>query len=385
MEALSTPSSMEALSTPSSLGAVSESQLDLEPLTEQEKSYLNEIYGTASEEGMRALTQAGNDAAASRGFRLSDSPVGNAYLDEASQFQANLSANKAGQALTLGREGRALREDTRRFQADQEVERFKTNEAVRQFQEQATQNRWSSEETARQFQEQAIQGRFGATEQARQFQEQSNLARYGATESARQFQEQATQSRGAFTEAVRQFQEGLKQQTFQNRLTLAGSAPAGVNTNSGAAASTQATQGLTSGSGTNLSQALSQYFAALGQRTGGSNTSSTGDRQPSLAESVPIFGLFSTARVKKDIVPYDRDEYDVALQKLKDTPVTRWKYTWEGDDVPVHTGPILELSPDDIKRDSWHLDLLSYTGLTHAGLKALDRKVERLAEVLGAE
>ena len=60
------------------------------------------------------------------------------------------------------------------------------------------------------------------------------------------------------------------------------------------------------------------------------------------------------------------------------TPITRWKYKWEGDDQRPHTGPILEMSPDDIKLDDARLDLVSYSGLLHAALRAVDRKVARL-------
>lgn len=86
----------------------------------------------------------------------------------------------------------------------------------------------------------------------------------------------------------------------------------------------------------------------------------------------------STAKVKKDIVPLDQDEYRKALKKLRDTPVTRWRYEWEPDDREPHIGPILELSPKEIRASDTHISLLDYLGLTHAAVKGLDREVRSL-------
>jgi hypothetical protein len=85
----------------------------------------------------------------------------------------------------------------------------------------------------------------------------------------------------------------------------------------------------------------------------------------------------SSARLKKHITPLDPDEYSRALERVRDTPVTRWRYQWEPDDREPHIGPILELSPKEIKLDDTRLSLLDYSGLLHAGLKGLDRKVDR--------
>jgi hypothetical protein len=93
--------------------------------------------------------------------------------------------------------------------------------------------------------------------------------------------------------------------------------------------------------------------------------------------------FLSTARVKKHITPLDEDEYREALKKIRDTPVTRWRYNWEPADKQKHIGPILELSPDEIKADETHVSLSDYLGLTHAAVKGLDREVQTLRRALG--
>jgi len=101
----------------------------------------------------------------------------------------------------------------------------------------------------------------------------------------------------------------------------------------------------------------------------------------SVASAVPA--MTSSARFKKDIAPFDVGEYGSAMKKLRDTPITRWRYKWEGDDHPLHTGPILELAPKEIGvGDGTHVDLLNYAGMLHAGLKSVDRDVRTLRQAL---
>jgi hypothetical protein len=91
----------------------------------------------------------------------------------------------------------------------------------------------------------------------------------------------------------------------------------------------------------------------------------------------------SSARVKKQITPLDRDESRAALRKLRDTPLFRYRYRWEGRRREPHIGPVLELSPKEIDEgDGLHVNLLDYTGLVHAGLKGLDKEVKTLREQL---
>ena len=89
----------------------------------------------------------------------------------------------------------------------------------------------------------------------------------------------------------------------------------------------------------------------------------------------------STARAKKDIAPVDR-EGATALQKLRDTPIFRYRYKWEPPEREPHVGPLLELSPKEIHASDTHISLLDYIGLTHQGLKEIDRDVTTLRHAL---
>jgi len=71
----------------------------------------------------------------------------------------------------------------------------------------------------------------------------------------------------------------------------------------------------------------------------------------------------STVRVKKDIEPVDK-QGATALQKLRDTPIFRYRYTWESPERERHVGPLLELSPKEIRASDTHISLLDYIGLT---------------------
>lgn len=93
----------------------------------------------------------------------------------------------------------------------------------------------------------------------------------------------------------------------------------------------------------------------------------------------------SSARLKKDIAPFDQGEYGTAMKKLRDTPIARWRYKWEDDDREPHVGPILELSPKEIHvGDGVHVSLLDYAGMLHAGLKSVDRDVRTLREAMAS-
>lgn len=93
---------------------------------------------------------------------------------------------------------------------------------------------------------------------------------------------------------------------------------------------------------------------------------------------------FSSGKLKKDIEPLDVDEYAKALVKVRETPVVRYKYKWEGRERAPHIGPILEMSPEEIKEDDFRINVADYTGLTHAALKAVDRRVTALEEAFNA-
>ncbi len=193
-----------------------------------------------------------------------------------------------------------------------------------------------------------------------------------------------------FREAVRQFQDSLRFQAQQNRLALTGASPFALSPPVSTITPAQA------------GQTVASTLAPLTGRPVSSTFSSKGSADFSqLNYGVNLLGSYSTARVKKDIEPLDREEfaradsrsglpitaerdgYDVALDKLNATPIVRYRYKWEGDDTKraPHFGPILELSPEEIRETPLTVNLLDYIGMNHAALKAIDRKVEALRRV----
>lgn len=201
--------------------------------------------------------------------------------------------------------------------------------------------------------------------------------------------------------AVGQFQQNLQQAANAQRATLAqgglfGGGAGGVG---GGLASPTIGGGTDAGAGASLfgqlsgarQQASQQAFLA-GQNAldrqnridvaGTSPRRSTGILDYAAAFAPLVGGIvagFSTARVKKAITPLDPDEYDAALDRVKATPIVRYRYTWEAEQGPPHIGPILELAPAEISDDGIRVNALDYLGLQHAALKAVDRKVEALA------
>lgn len=228
------------------------------------------------------------------------------------------------------------------------------------------------------------------------------------TESARKFSEglaaekarttlDVGRSGQQFREAVRQFQEGLRFQAQQNRLALTGMSPFALNPPISTVSPAQAGQTVASTLAPLTGRPVSTAFTRSG--SGSFDTFNAGINLTQLAGAAGG-SMFtgSSARLKKNILPLDPEEferaktargvrlpistdgYDEALLKLRETPVTRWRYRWERDDTRApHIGPILELSPEEIREDDTRINLLDYIGLTHAGVKALDRTVTRLA------
>ena len=206
------------------------------------------------------------------------------------------------------------------------------------------------------------------------------------------------QSQQVFNESVRQFQEGLKQAAYQNRLALLGRVQPGA----AGAGVAFAPYGSTSPSFSTLdpTAVFSAINPAVGlaqqERFAGASRTETSSfqTQPGFFDyfkavsgaagaGLGAYAAKSSARFKKDIVPLDRDEYDRARRRLvRETPITRWRYRWEAEDRRPHTGPILELAPEDIREDELHLNLLDYTGMLHAAVKAVDRDVQELQTAL---
>lgn len=257
------------------------------PLLPGQEEQLETLFGTARKRGTEEVQRFGEEIAAARGLRLTDTPIGAEVLREKARLEEQLGTARAAATLDFG------------------------NRSV------------------------------------------------------------------AFNESIRQFQEGLRQKSFENRLALLGRTP-------GPAERAMPFFG-TGLAGQTFAQ-VSPLVDVLGrQRLVGATTRQTTGYNPGffdyfstiLGAVAPAAGAIamSSARLKKDIQPLDQDEYEAALLKVRETPVTRWRYTWEPEDREPHIGPILELSPKEIRQDALHVNLLDYAGLLHAGLKAVDRKV----------
>ena len=304
----------------------------LRPVSPEAKALLDTVYRTAGDEGLRLITRAGSEAASRRGLRLSDTPAARPYMEEVGRFGQQLSGQRAGAELALS------------------------------------------------------QSQQGFTEGVRQF---------GATmgEGRRQFDV-------TMAENLKRFQEGLKQQAILNRLALTGSSGGGgggaIGQNpifAGGAGNPSATinsgldflRGRTGGqtSTTNQSGSTAQTLATAGAVAGG-----TGALVSGIAALAPYLATLSTARLKKDIAPLtaaDRDGNDLALDALRETPLFTWRYAWEDESRPPHTGIILEKAPRALRSDDgWRISPVDYFGHLHAGTKALDRRVKRLELALEA-
>ena len=179
-----------------------------------------------------------------------------------------------------------------------------------------------------------------------------------------------------FREAVRQFQEGLRFQAQQNRLALTGMSPFALNPPISTVSPAQAGATVASTLAPLTGRPVSTAYTRSG--SGSFDQWNAGINLMQLASSAGAAYVGSSARFKKDILPLDQDEYDRALEKLRETPVTRWRYKWEDERRAPHIGPILELSPEEIREDDTRVNLLDYIGLVHAGLRSVDRTV-RLA------
>jgi Chaperone of endosialidase len=96
-----------------------------------------------------------------------------------------------------------------------------------------------------------------------------------------------------------------------------------------------------------------------------------------------IAAAASSVRFKKDITALDKDEYGQALKRLRETPIVRYRYKHEGPEREPHIGVLRELAPREIKNpDGATVSLQDWIGLAHAGLKAIDRKVDKLRDYM---
>jgi len=137
----------------------------------------------------------------------------------------------------------------------------------------------------------------------------------------------------------------------------------------------QAMASLYGGGGPGGPSFLQQYGPAIG------SSLTTAAALAAMWYFAPVAAV-STAKAKRAIRPLDPDEYEAALKRVRATPIVRYRYKWEKDAGPPHIGPILELAPPEISDDGVRVNVLDYLGLQHAALKAVDRKVTRIAAVV---
>lgn len=277
------------------------------PLSPAQEARIRTVFDQAESEGEDDIRQFGEEIAAARGLRLTDTPIGSEVINARTDLAAKLKASRAAAELNLGQ-----------------------------------------------------------TEQA-------------------------------FAESVRQFQANLNQTAYQNRLALLGRSSAA---STGGATFAPAVGGQSPVFSTNDPiAAFGAITPLINSMTGERIAGATRIEKSSFQTNPGAFDYaklligaaggaagaiaLSSARFKKDIEPLDRDEYDRARRRLvRETPVTRWRYRHEPDGGRPHTGPILELSPEEIKASETHLDLLSYVGNLHAATKAIDRDVQEIQATL---
>ena len=103
----------------------------------------------------------------------------------------------------------------------------------------------------------------------------------------------------------------------------------------------------------------------------------------------------SDEEVKEDIQPQDPEE---ALEEVVSTPVSNWKYSpaklaQKGMPMPdeggqPHTGPmaqdVQETMGDEVAPGGKKIDLISMNGKTMLAVQALDKKINKLASLIGS-
>jgi len=285
-------------------------------LSSQQEAQIETYYGTAKAQGQRDIRQFAEEMAASRGMKLTDTPIGAEVLGREKEFVQALEGAKAGAKLNIG------------------------------------------------------------------------------------------QSQQAFTQGVAAFQENLRQVAYQNRLALLGrgtggsalltTPTAGVSQQLSALLNALQAERMRQPTQTTTGQGAGGFNvggAATGALSGAATGAMVGSVVPGIGTAVGaiggalvggVGGGFSSARYKRNIQPLDLDEYAKALKRVRETPITRYRYRWEEDRGPEHIGPILELAPPEITDDGKTVNILDYAGLLHAGLKAVDRRVDDFGRMVVA-
>lgn len=84
----------------------------------QQLALIQQQFAGPQQQALTALQRAASDAAASRGMSISDSPIGNPYLQQVQNLEQNIAGQQAGQALQYGQQG---------FQNNQQMAAFGQN------------------------------------------------------------------------------------------------------------------------------------------------------------------------------------------------------------------------------------------------------------------
>ena len=218
------------------------------------------------------------------------------------------------------------------------------------------------------------------------------------------------QAQEVFAEGVRQFQANLRQQAFQNRLALTGSAAQAPLLSPSLAQLPTPQMAPVFASGLPLAgfEAITPQAGLFAQeRIAGAPTVSRtrASTWPGTLEYIKAFSgvaaagigalAMSSATLKKDLRPLDPeefraaggarvldmsrdDEYEKARKTMRGLPIARYRYKWEPDTRTPHIGVIAEMSPDEIREGPLRINLMDVAGLTLAAVKGVDRRIDRL-------
>ena len=81
----------------------------IDALSPADQARINEIYANAGREGRTEIQRIGEDLAARRGLRLTDTPAARPFAETLGKFERGLSADRAGAEISAGQSGRAFR------------------------------------------------------------------------------------------------------------------------------------------------------------------------------------------------------------------------------------------------------------------------------------
>ena len=99
-------------------------------LSAEQEAQIEKYYGAAKEQGQRDIRQFAEEMAASRGLRLTDTPIGAEVLGREKEFAQALEGAKAGAKLTLGQSEQAFTQGVAQFQESLRQQAFQNRLAL---------------------------------------------------------------------------------------------------------------------------------------------------------------------------------------------------------------------------------------------------------------